>query len=104
MDGKDDLDSRLLLFERFANTSGWPKENWYTSLSALLTDRALEVFCRLSESEAIDYDRVKKVMQKRYNLTEDGYRQKFRAGTPEDGENPNMFIVRLRIGAVDEAV
>ena len=96
MDGKDDLDSWLLRFERFANTSGWHKENWCTSLSALLTGRALEVFCHLSESEAIDYDRVKEVLQKRYNLTEDGYRQKFRAGTPEDGENPNMFIVRLK--------
>ena len=54
VDGKDDLDSWLLRFERFANTSGWPKENWCTSLSALLTGGVLEVFCRLSESEAID--------------------------------------------------
>ena len=63
-------------------------------MSALLTGRALEVFCRLSESEAIDYDRVKEVLQKRYNLTEDGYRQKFRACTAEDG--PSMFIVRMK--------
>ena len=93
---EDDLDMWLLCFERFANTSGWPEENWCTSLSALLTGRALEIFCRLSESEAIDYDKVKEVLQKRYNSTEDGYRQKFRAGTPEDGENPNMFIVLLK--------
>ena len=101
VDGKDDLDSWLLRFERFANTSGWPKENWCTSLPALLTGRALEVFCRLSESEAIDYDaidydRVKEVLQKRYNLTKDGYRQKFRTCTAENGENPSMFIVRLK--------
>ena len=44
VDGKDDLDSWLLRFERFANTSGWLKENWCTSLSALLTGRALEDF------------------------------------------------------------
>ena len=96
VDGKDDLDSWLLRLERFANTSEWPKENWCTSLSALRTGRALDVFCHLSESEAMDYDRVKEVLQKRYNLTEDGYRQKFRAGTPDDGENANMFIVRLK--------
>ena len=96
VDGKDDLNSWLLHFERFANTSGWPKENWCTSLSALLTGRDLEVCCRLSESEAIDYDRVKEVLQKRYNLTEDEYSQKFRADTPGDGENPDMFIVRLK--------
>ena len=67
VDGKDDLDLWLLRFERFANTSGLPKENWCTSLSALPTGRALEVFCRLSESEAIDYNRVKQVLQKRYS-------------------------------------
>ena len=71
VDGKDDLDSWLLCFDKFGNTSGWPKENWCTSLPALLTGRGLEVFSRLSETEAIDYDRVKEVPQKRYNLTED---------------------------------
>ena len=60
VDGKDDLDSWLLRFERFSNTSGWPKENWCTFLSALLTGRALEVFCRISESEAIDYEESRK--------------------------------------------
>ena len=38
---KDDLDSWLLRFERFASTSGWPKESWCSSLSALLSGRAL---------------------------------------------------------------
>ena len=93
VDRKDDLDSWLLRFERFATTSGWPKENWCTSLSTLLTRRALKAFCRLSENEATDYDRVKEVLQKRYNLTEDGYRQRFRTCSPEEGGNPSMFIV-----------
>ena len=96
VDRKDDLDSWLLRFERFATTSGWPKESWCTPLSALLTGRALEAFCRLSETEATDYDRVKEVLQKRYNLTEDGYRQRFRTCSPEEGENPRMFIVNLK--------
>ncbi|KAK3785124.1 hypothetical protein RRG08_021924 [Elysia crispata] len=96
LDRKDDLDSWLLRFERFATTSGWPKESWCTPLSPLLTGRALEAFCHLSETEATDYDRVKEVLQKRYNLTEDGYRQRFRTCSPEEGENPSMFIVRLK--------
>ena len=96
VDRKDDLDSWLLRFERFATTSGWPKESWCTPLSALLTGRALEAFCRLSETEATDYDRVKEVLQKRYNLIEDGYRQRFRTCSPEEGEKPSMFIVRLK--------
>ncbi|KAK3790633.1 hypothetical protein RRG08_043916 [Elysia crispata] len=85
VDRKDDLDSWLLRFERFATTSGWPKESWCTPLSALLTGRALEAFCRLSETEATDYDRVKEVLQKR-----------FRTCSPEKGENPSMCVVRLK--------
>ena len=48
-------------------------------LSALLSERALEVYSRLSEEAAQDYDRVKLALMKRYDLTEDGYRRKFRA-------------------------
>ena len=96
VDRKDDLDSWLLRFERFATISGLPNESWCTSLLALLTGRALEAFCCLSETEATCHDRVKEVLQKRYNLTEDGYRQRFRTCSPEEGENPSMFIVRLK--------
>ncbi|GFN81012.1 hypothetical protein PoB_000751800 [Plakobranchus ocellatus] len=31
---------------------------------------------------------------KRYDLTEDGYRRKFRTCKPAEGESPDMFIVR----------
>ena len=44
--------------------------------SALLSGRALEVYSRLSEEAAQDYDRVKLALMKRYDLTEDGYRRK----------------------------
>ncbi|KAK3790873.1 hypothetical protein RRG08_051785 [Elysia crispata] len=90
VDRKDNLDSWLLRFERFATTSGWPKESWCTPLSELLTGRALEAFCRLSETEATDYDRVKEVLQKRYNLTEDGHRQRFRTCSPEEGRTQHV--------------
>ena len=32
---------------------------------------------------------------KRYDLTEEGYRRKFRASKPEVDESPEQFIVRL---------
>ena len=51
--------------------------------------------CRLSEEAAKDYDKVKIALMKIYNLTEDGYRRKFRASKPEVDESPEQFIVRL---------
>ena len=95
VDGKDDLDAYLQRFERFATTAKWEKTGWASKLSALLSGRALEVYSRLSEEAAQDYDRVKLALMKRYDLTEDGYRRKFRASKPEVDESPEQFTVRL---------
>ena len=95
VDGKDDLDAYLQRFERFATTAKWEKTGWASKLSALLYGRAVEVYSRLSEEAAQDYDRVKLALMKRYDLTEDGYRRKFRASKLEVDESPEQFIVRL---------
>ncbi|XP_073233658.1 uncharacterized protein [Porites lutea] len=95
VDGKDDLDAYLQRFERFATTAKWEKTGWASKLSALLSGRALEVYSRLSEEAAQDYDRVKLALMKRYDLTKDGYRRKFRASKLEVDESPEQFIVRL---------
>ena len=89
VDGKDDLDAYLQRFERFAATAKWEKTGW------VLSGRALEVYSRLSEEAAQDYDRVKLALMKRYDLTEDGYRRKFRASKPDVDESPEQFIVIL---------
>ena len=73
----------------------WNKTGWASKLSVMLSGRALEVYSRLSEEAAKDYDKVKIALMKRYGLTEDGYRRKFRASKPEVDESPNQFIVRL---------
>ena len=95
VDGKDDLDAYLQRFERFATTAKWEKTGWASKLSALLSGRALEVYSRLSEEAAQDYDRVKLALMKRYDLTEDGYCRKFRASKPEVDESPEQLKVRL---------
>ena len=95
LDGKDDLDDYLQRFDRFATTAKWEKTGWASKLSALLSGRALEVYSRSSEEAAQDYDRVKLALMKRYDLTEDGYRHKFRASKAEVDESPEQFIVRL---------
>ncbi|KAL9963057.1 hypothetical protein ACROYT_G032222 [Oculina patagonica] len=95
VDGKDDLDAYLQRFERFATNAKWEKNGWATKLSALLTGRALDVYSRLSEEAATDYDKMKLALMKRYDLTEDGYRHKFRVSKPEIDESPDQFVVRL---------
>ena len=93
VDGKDNLDAYLQQFKRFAVTAKWEKAGWATKLSALLSGRALEVYSRLSEEAASDYDKMKIALMRRYDLTEDGYRRKFRTSKPEIDESPDQFIV-----------
>ena len=96
VDGKDQLDSYLLRFERFAASAGWERNSWATKLSALLTGKALECYSRMSDVDAVNYDKLKCALLNRYDFTEDGYRARFRDVKPESYESPEQFIVRLR--------
>ena len=44
VDEKDELDSYLLRFERYAENASWEKDTWAIKLSALLTGRAMDVY------------------------------------------------------------
>ena len=89
------MDSYLKRFERFATNAKWPKEEWATNLSSLLQGKALDVYSRLSSTEATDYDKLSEAFLKRYQLTEEGFRQKFRSSKQETGETAGQFVVRL---------
>ena len=94
-DGKDDMDAYLHRFERFAESVGWPQKDWAVSLGALLKGKALEVYSRLSSAEANEYGKVKQALLKRFELTQEGFRQKFRSCQPEKGESAPQFAYRL---------
>ena len=94
-DDKDDLDAYIERFERFATTHHWPKESWASSLSALITGKALEVYSRMSPDEADDFDVLKKALLDRYHLNAEGFRMKLRESIADEGESPTQFITRL---------
>ena len=81
---------------RYAENASWEKDTWAIKLSALLTGRAMDVYTRMSDADASDYDKLKKALLTRYNYTEDGYRKRFREATPETEETPDQFVIRLK--------
>ena len=94
------MDAYLNRFERFAECAGWPKKDWAVSLSALLKDKFLEVYCRLTIAEANDDKTVKTALLKSFALTEEGFRQKFRSWFPESDESAlqlriENYLIRL---------
>ena len=94
-EGKDDMDAYLHRFERFAKSLGWPQKDWAVRLSSLLKGKALEAYTRLSNADAGGFDKVKQALLKRFELTQDGFRQKFRSCQPESGESAPQFALRL---------
>ena len=91
----DDMDSFLHRFEVYADSQGLAEEQWAVYLSTLLKGRALEVYSRLPVKEAQNYVVLKDALLKRFNLTEEGFKQKFKTAKPETSEAPAQFIARL---------
>ena len=56
----------------------------------------MDVYTRMSDADASDYDKLKKALLTRYNYTEDSYRKRFREATPETEDTPDQFVIRLK--------
>ncbi|KAL7637934.1 UNVERIFIED_CONTAM: hypothetical protein RMT77_011547 [Armadillidium vulgare] len=95
-DNIDEIDCYLERFARLAEINGWERNDWASHLSALLTGSALIVYSRMSMEDSKDYDKLKHSLLTRYNLTEEGYRSRFRNSKPLDDERPIQFVERLR--------
>jgi hypothetical protein len=93
---KDDLDAYLERFERFAQVQQWKKEEWAVCLSPLLTGKGLQVFTGMPANDVNDYEKLKQALLRRYQLTEEGFRKRFREGTADSGETVYQFISRIR--------
>src|SRR5664279_1557851 len=92
---RDDMDAYLTRFEVTAEMQEWKKRHWAAFLANLLSGKALDVVNRLSAEDATEYDTVKEALLKRFNKTEEGFKQKFFTSRAEGGEAPQQFIVRL---------
>ncbi|XP_071503098.1 uncharacterized protein [Diadema antillarum] len=94
-EGKDDIDSYLCRFERHASCVGWDKEDWALALSALLSGKALDIVSRLTSEQVQDYEIVKSSLLKGYDLTQEGYRLKFKQAKLRQGETFVQYASRI---------
>ena len=82
-------------FDRLAVGQKWPEDTWTVNLSALLREKALDVYSRLSIENSLNYDKIKNALVKRYRLTEEGYRVKYRACRPKKIETPSQLSAHM---------
>ena len=95
-EGKDEMDSYLLRFERYATAQKWEPDTWATGLSALLQGKALDVYALMPKEDALNYDKLKVALLKRYELTEEGFKRKYKKCRPENGETFQQFTTRVK--------
>ena len=95
-EGKDEMDSYLLRFERYATAQKWEPDTWATGLSALLQGKAFDVYALMPKEDALNYDKLKVALSKRYELTEEGFKRKYKKCRPENGETFQQFTTRMK--------
>src|SRR5215469_3480525 len=93
---KDNIDAYLERFERIGEINGLDIACWAFKLSTLLTGKATEVYTKLSKEDANDYNKLKEVLLRRYNMNENGYRLKFYECKPNMEEDPTQYIERIK--------
>ncbi|XP_071989583.1 uncharacterized protein [Engystomops pustulosus] len=96
LDKDGDLDIFLRSFEKTCRQYHLPREQWAQFLSPGLRGKALEVFADLPLELDEDYDAIKAALIKKYNLTPEVYRKKFRSVKRETTESYADTVGNLR--------
>ncbi|XP_071970308.1 uncharacterized protein [Engystomops pustulosus] len=96
LDKDGDLDIFLRSFEKTCRQYHLPCEQWAQYLSPGLRGKALEVFADLPLELDEDYDAIKAALIKKYNLTPEVYRKKFRSVKREPTDSYADTVGNLR--------
>ena len=69
----------------------WPKEHWTLLLQSVVIRKAREIYTQLSLEQSSDYNKVKELILKAYELVPEAYRQKFRNCKKENDQTHVEF-------------
>ena len=86
-----EVDKYFLHFEKLAENLKWPREHWALLLQSVVIGKAREIYTQLSLEQSSDYDKVKELILKAYELFPEAYRQKFRDCRKESNQNHVEF-------------
>jgi len=91
----DNVEHFLATFERIATQQKWPKEIWATQVAGLLSGKAMVAYAALTPEDAVQYDKVKEAILRRYKFNEETYRQRFRQDRKKSEESYREYADRL---------
>ena len=86
-----EVDKYFLHFQKVAENLKWPKEHWTLLLQSVVIGKAREIYTQLSLEQSSDYEKVKELILKAYELVPEAYRQKFRNCRKENDQTHVEF-------------
>ncbi|XP_077560823.1 uncharacterized protein LOC144175647 [Haemaphysalis longicornis] len=92
----EDIGLFLVNFERTCERAQFSRDSWPQKLLTLLPGEASDVMARLPKEEAEDYQKVKSSLLRKYRLSAEAFRQKFREAEKARGESYSEFAYKLR--------
>eukprot|EP00731_Ephydatia_muelleri_P033526 Em0031g34a len=92
---RDDIESYLTTFERLMSAYNILKDRWIFKLAPQLSGKAQQAYAALTTEDALEYDGVKAAILRRYDITEETYRQRFREITKNVVESHRDVSIRL---------
>ena len=93
---KDNIEAYLTTFERVMQAHEIPTSHWALNLTRQLTGRAQQAYAALNQEDARSYAKIKAAILRRYNITDETYRQQFRRLKLKQGETPIELVTHLR--------
>ena len=91
----DEIEGYLLTFERQMAAYEIDKSRWAFILAPQLTGRAQKAYMALATDEASDYSAIKQAILKRYDISEETHRRKFRERSRGKGESYTELATSL---------
>ena len=92
---QDDIVSYLTMFERLMMAFEVKKERWAFKLALSLSGKAQKAYSALPAEEAGDYKLLKEAILRRYDITDESYRQRFCSGRRGKEESNKELVVCL---------
>ena len=92
----EDIEAYLSTFERMMEAFKVGRELWAFKLAPQLSGKAQQAFAAMDRTKTSDYDEVKAAILRRYDVSEETYRQRFRTAKRTSGEGYLELATRLR--------
>ena len=92
---QDDIESYLTTFERIMRAYEVKEERWVVKLAPQLTGKAQQAYAAMKVEDAGTYRLLKEAILRRYDISEETHRQRFRDAERKDSESVSELAVRI---------